>query len=152
MPRWLPLWLCLSACQTLAPSDTSPNDTCLNPAVAKYPTQALPGKPCAQDADCKYGVCSNHAAVLAGNSDVSVCVASCECGGAGCSADDVEASNLHFTCSRVGTLNQCGVRCHSDADCAAWNPHLCHCVGEVPGYVQGGTYKVCVRGSDCPAK
>jgi hypothetical protein len=131
-------------------SSTAPSDDCQNPPVVKDPAKALPGKPCMVDADCKYGVCSKSAAMLAGNGDVAICVASCACGGAGCSADDDPSQGVAFTCSRVGAYNQCGFKCKTDDDCLKWNAQTCHCVGEVKGYVQGGTYKVCVRGSDCP--
>ncbi len=123
---------------TDAASDTSAG-TC--PPVLKSKTLGQHAKACTQDADCAYGLCQKGGFLTGYDSGIGYCTKDCACSdpAAQCSSDN--AGGKEFICGfelsksggnpKAGATPQkrCSLHCLTDADCAAWNPALPHCIG-----------------------
>ncbi len=124
---------------TDAVSDDASAGTC--PPVLKDKTLGLHAKACTQDADCAYGLCQIGGFLTGYDNSIGYCTKDCACSdpAAQCSSDN--ASGKEFICGfelsksggnpKAGATPQkrCSLHCLTDADCAAWNPAMPHCIG-----------------------
>ncbi len=128
---------------TDAASDTAAS-TCPPVLVSAHATPH--GKTCSQDSDCTYGLCQKGGFLTGYNAALGYCTKDCGCSQATaqCSDDNIVGGSIQtvqFSCgfevsqSGGNTLasdppqKRCAMQCKADADCAAWNPALPHCIG-----------------------
>ncbi len=128
---------------TDASSDTG-TSTCPPVLVSAHATPH--GKTCSQDSDCTYGLCQKGGFLTGYNAALGYCTKDCGCSQATaqCSDDNIVGGSIQtvqFSCgfevsqSGGNTLasdppqKRCAMQCKADADCAAWNPALPHCIG-----------------------
>jgi hypothetical protein len=138
----LPCLIVFCACTV----DSGGEYVCQNKAPVTNAAGGLHGAACKENGECKYGVCSTSALMLAGVTGLKVCTKGSACGpGSQCSDDNDSAKGLEFTSikAEAGAGSECGLACTSAADCTKYNPDLKFCVFSVKGYFSAGARKVC---------
>ena len=105
----------------------------------------LSGFECTSDEDCMYGQCDLDAVTTGGA--FGICTRACPaCPGSECSADDVSAEGLGFTCIfATGVAKHCVPTCSSLDDCTKISPKYTACSMTPPDFALGsiGARKFC---------
>ncbi|NUN15960.1 MAG: hypothetical protein HUU55_20225 [Myxococcales bacterium] len=94
----------------------NPTPGCYKNEDAPYPDALLPGEPCEDHSDCRYGLCATDSII--NNGAFPVCIKKCgDCVGyiPACSHDDDPATNSYYTCVKQGKVSHCARRCDSDS-------------------------------------
>lgn len=94
----------------------NPTPGCYKNEDAPYPDALLPGEPCEDHSDCRYGLCETNSII--NNGAFPICVKKCgDCAIyiPACSHDDDPASSMFFTCVKKGKISHCARRCDSDS-------------------------------------
>lgn len=119
-------------------ADTGPS-TC--PPVLKDKALGQHGKTCTQDSDCMYGLCQKGGFLAGYDAKLGYCTKDCACSDATAQCSSDNAGGKEFICGfelsksggnpKAGAApeKRCSLHCKTDANCAAWNSTMPHCIG-----------------------
>ncbi len=123
---------------TDATSADTGSSTC--PPALKDKTLGQHAKTCTQDSDCAYGLCQKGGFLTGYDDAIGYCTKDCGCSDPASQCSKDNAGGKEFICGfelsksggnpKAGATPQkrCSLHCLTDADCAAWNSNMPHCI------------------------